>query len=171
MPREAATRRARGEAATRDPPSASAPRRATGAGAAAAGACGIWGRGTTLEAAAAVSAGAAAGAGSAGGGAGSAGGGAVVSTSSASPIRQSTPSTGMVSCSRASRRTSTPSSGDSTSTITFSVSTSTSGSPRATLSPRAFSQRLMVPSVISSLSFGSRTSFAMTSPFVRAKGD
>ena len=92
-----------------------------------------------------------------GGGAGSrarAGAGSAAGTDPASPMRASTVPTSTVSPSCTRISLSNPAAGDGTSESTLSVETSKRGSFSATWSPTCLNQRVMVPSVTVSPSWG-----------------
>ena len=120
-----------------------------------------------------VGAGLEAGAGSAtAAGSGAAGSGAAVGvltagaaeSSDASEITASSPPTSTTSSSLARISVRTPDTGEGISVSTLSVLTSSSGSSAATVSPTCLSQRVTVPSVTLSPSWGIVTGVAMLSP-------
>ena len=121
------------------------------AGAAAAGAAGATGAaGAAATGSGAAGAGASTGAGAAGAGAGA-------PASFAAPMTASWPPTGTVASSGAVISSSTPLAGAGISVSTLSVETSSRGSSACTVSPTAFSQRVTVPSVTLSPSWGMTT--------------
>src|SRR5579883_3323262 len=137
-----------------------------GAGGAGAGGC-ICGGGAAAVGGEVGGGGAAAGGG--GGGAAAAGEGAAGAAPAgtpapASPMTASRAPTSTVSPSGTRISRSTPSAGDGTSESTLSVDTSNRGSSRATVSPTAFIQRVIVPSVTVSPSCGIVTSANVQSP-------
>ena len=83
--------------------------------------------------------------------------------SAGSAMMASSPPTGTTASSPATMRVRTPEAGEGISVSTLSVETSSSGSSAATVSPSAFSQRVTVPSVTLSPSWGIVTETGMRS--------
>ena len=134
-----------------------------GAGVTATTATGAGADSTTIGSTAGIGAGAGTGAGAVGGGVGCAAG-ADAAESVAAPTTAIIAPTGTVSPSCARISISTPLLGAGTSVSTLSVDTSNSGSSATTLSPTFLNQRVMVPSVTVSPSWGNVISAIVSSP-------
>ncbi len=136
------------------------------AGAGAAGAAGASTTGAATGSATGAATGSSTGAGAAGASAG-----AAAPASSAAPMTPSSPPTATTSSSPAVIASSTPEAGAGISVSTLSVDTSTSGSSAWTVSPTCLSQRVTVPSVTLSPSWGNvtETDMACVTPSVRGR--